>query len=65
MQVAHAWLVVYGRAIERDEFELACRFMVEQVSQLRALVEAGEIEKHAMTNLCQQLLSSNEFLYVE
>jgi hypothetical protein len=64
-QAARAWSIVYGRAIERDEFEFACQFLTEQVAQLRALVEAPEIEKNAMTNLCQQLLSSNEFLHVD
>ena len=46
-----------------EEIELGCRFVLAQLSQLRSSGDKTDHELAALTNLCQQLLSSNEFLY--
>jgi hypothetical protein len=64
-QIAYAWAVAYQRNITREELELGCAFVARQLAQLRAQNAPGDHERTALTNLCQQLLSSNEFLYVD
>jgi hypothetical protein len=64
-QIAYAWAVAYQRNITRDELELACAFVTGQLAHLRVQNAPGDHERTALTNLCQQLLSSNEFLYVD
>jgi hypothetical protein len=64
-QVAHAWAIAYGRPASPEEGQLACRFVTRQSARLRAAGPGGDPELAALTNLCQQLLSSNEFLYVD
>lgn len=64
-QAAYAWNLVYGRMPGAEELELACRFLEEQTAALRASGQKGDPEQMAMATLCQQLLSSNEFLYVD
>lgn len=64
-QIAYAWQIVYGRAITADELELAGQFLTAQLATLRAAGDKPEHELAALTNLCQQLISSNEFLYVD
>jgi hypothetical protein len=63
-QVARAWEIAFGRPLAPDEAELALRFIRKQQDQQKA---AGpeKAELAALTNFCQQLLSSNEFLYVD
>ena len=63
-QVAHAFFLAYRRPVMTEERELACRFVERQTQQLSS---AGTKDPNlaALTNLCQQLLSSNEFLYVD
>ena len=63
--VAYAWQVAYHRLPSADELSLACQFVARQSQQLRATGAAGDHELSALTSLCQQLLSSNEFLYVQ
>jgi hypothetical protein len=63
-QAAFAWRLVYQRPASPEEIELACRFLLRQNERLRAAGNADP-ELAALTNLCQQLLSSNEFLYVD
>jgi hypothetical protein len=61
-QAAYAWELAYGRQPTREEIELAVTFIR---AQLAILVEQ-ETKKpvlQAMTNFCQALISSNEFLY--
>jgi hypothetical protein len=60
---AFAWREAYQRPATLAEIEIGSRFLAAQVEQLRANVK--DFELAALTNLCQQLLSSNEFLYVE
>ncbi len=62
--VAQAWLIAYQRPATTAELELACRFVDKQMRQLRATGKPDP-ELAALTNLCQQLLASNEFLYVD
>jgi hypothetical protein len=62
--VARAWDVAYQRPATPDEADHACRFVRRQQQQLRS-AKAPDPELAALTNLCQQLLSANEFLYVD
>jgi hypothetical protein len=62
-RLALAWQIAYLRAAEPDEIAAARRFIE---SQRARLPKAGaDPDLAALTNLCQQLLSSNEFLYVD
>ncbi len=62
--VAHAWRMAYQRPATSDEIDLACRFVQRQTTAFRA-ANNPDAELAALANLCQQLLSSNEFLYVD
>ncbi|WZO97839.1 PSD1 and planctomycete cytochrome C domain-containing protein [Isosphaeraceae bacterium EP7] len=62
--IAHAWPLTYRRPITPDELDAACVFVEGQLTTL-ARAGAADRERTALTNLCQQLLSSNEFLYVD
>ncbi|MFN6106506.1 MAG: hypothetical protein ACK5EA_18900, partial [Planctomycetaceae bacterium] len=64
-QIAFAWQVAYQRPISAEELELACGFVARQLDHLRTVGEKTDHELSAMTSLCQQLLSSNEFLHVD
>jgi hypothetical protein len=64
-QIAYAWQVAYQRPISAEELELACEFVARQLDHLRTVGEKTDHELSAMTSLCQQLLSSNEFLHVD
>jgi cytochrome c553 len=80
-QVQTAWQLAYGRAPEAPELERALAFLATQSAPAApppattAGAAAGEAGKpaagtpeqptDALVNLCQVLLSSNEFLYVE
>ncbi len=63
-RVARAWELAYQRPASPEEVELACRFVCKQAQQLRA-AKVADPELAALTNLCQQLLAANEFLYVD
>jgi len=71
-QIAAAWRSAYSREITPDEFDRALQFAVEQLETLNSI--PADIKKTKppaddqllmLTNLCQQLISSNEFLYVD
>jgi hypothetical protein len=62
--VAHAWRRAYQRPASADEIDLGCDFVSRQARRLGDLGQA-DAELKALTNLCQQLLASNEFLYVD
>jgi len=64
-QLAYAWQIAYQRSATREELELGCRFVQAQLAQLRASGDKSDHELTALTCLCQQLLSSNEFLYAD
>jgi mono/diheme cytochrome c family protein len=58
-----AWAIAYLRKLDADELRLATAFLKRQADDLRG--KAKDPELAALTNLCQQLLASNEFLYVD
>jgi hypothetical protein len=58
--IAHAWTLAYQRPISPEELDSACSFVA---ASLALPGEGGELA--ALTHLCQQLLSSNEFIYVD
>jgi hypothetical protein len=64
-QIAYAWQIAYQRQASPEELESACAFVAEQVAALRASGDKSDHELSAITSLCQQLLSANEFLYVD
>lgn len=61
--VARAWEVAYLRPPAADELSLGAAFLKSQSAALRAGSKDPDLA--ALTNLCQQLLASNEFLYVD
>ncbi len=63
--IAYAWSLVYQRAITPEELDLAWSFVTAQQETLGTDLEQSTREHAVLTNLCQQLLSSNEFLYVD
>ena len=64
-QIAYAWQIAYQRAATLEELESACQFIAGQFAALRSSTDKTDHELLALTSLCQQLLSSNEFLYVD
>jgi hypothetical protein len=67
-QVAHAWQLAYCRPATRAELTSSLEFLADQISYLTKTESEHTKEPpllQALTNLCQVLLSSNEFLYVE
>jgi hypothetical protein len=65
----HAWQLAYCRQPEVNELVAAMSFLSGQVEYLQA--HQGQIPagltgtQQAMVDLCQVLLTSNEFLYVK
>ncbi len=67
-QVVCAWQLAYGRSPTDDELSAGLDFLVQQLQDLAAdpkRKSAVSPELQTLTNLCQVLLSSNEFLYVD
>jgi hypothetical protein len=64
-QIAYAWPLVYQRPITADELDWACEFAAGQRQALEHSGAGGDRELTVLTSLCQQLLNSNEFLYVD
>jgi hypothetical protein len=64
-QIAYAWQIAYERPATAEELELACQFVARQIEALRAAGDKSDRELVALTSLCQQLFSSNEFLHVD
>ncbi|QDV38433.1 PSD1 and planctomycete cytochrome C domain-containing protein [Tautonia plasticadhaerens] len=63
--IAHAWALAYQRPIEPEELELARAFVAEQLDAMDSADAPEDRPRAALTHLCHQLLSSNEFLYVD
>jgi hypothetical protein len=63
--IDHAWRIAYQRAITDEECAWAREFVVGQLQDLARLKAGGDRELAVLANLCQQLLTSNEFLYVD
>jgi len=63
-QAVYAWQLAYCRNPSREELELSAQHIQAQIG---LLVEQGHEHpvRQAITNYCQVLLSSNEFLYAE
>ncbi len=74
-QVEQAWQIAYQREAEATERDDAVAFLNHQAAYLAQTAAAEEDpakkqspadqQLQALTNLCQVLLSSNEFLYVD
>ena len=65
MQAAHAIELVHGRSPLEGELALLVEFMRRQGERLAGTVPRSALEETLMTLVCQQLLSTNEFLYVD
>ena len=67
-QVTRAWQLAWCRNPEPEELVTSMAFLADQIGYLqthRHRIPAGLTEsRQALTNLCQVLLTSNEFLYV-
>lgn len=63
-QIIYAWQLAYGRTPNHDEFQLTAKYLTQQFELLRREKNKQPIHQ-AMTNFCQSLLSSNEFLYLD
>jgi len=68
-QIAQAWQHLLGRAPRPAEFELAVQFSRNQLEELYAapapLPEGVTPVRQVLINICQALMTSNEFLYIE
>ncbi|MGN6545683.1 MAG: DUF1553 domain-containing protein [Aureliella sp.] len=68
-QLARAWQLALARPPRQSEMGAAFRFAAEQLAELRREprgVPAGSTpERQLLVNICQMLLNSNEFLYVD
>ncbi len=64
-RISLAWTMAYQRNITAEELDLAGQFVSRQSALLKSRNTPGNHETIVLTNLCQQLLSSNEFLYVD
>ncbi|MDA0807651.1 MAG: DUF1553 domain-containing protein [Planctomycetota bacterium] len=68
-QIVRAWQLALCREPSSDELNLAVNFIADQMETLQrnptAIPKGRTASRQAMTNLCQTLLGSNEFLYIE
>jgi hypothetical protein len=64
-RLALAWQLAYQRPLEPDEREASRRFLDRQRALHLKSKDKSDPELSAWIDLCQQLLSSNEFLYVD
>ena len=65
-QLQQAWQLVLGRMPSDREEEAALVFLEEQVASLQvATPDGANLQQVALSHLCQALVSSNGFLYVE
>jgi hypothetical protein len=64
-QLCRLWQLVYQRPITPEELSHASAFVAVQRQALEHQSSKGDKELIVLTNLCQQLLDSNEFLYVD
>jgi len=63
--IERAWKLVYQRPISDEEMEWAKSFAAEQRAALDRIEAEGDRDLIVLSHLCQQLLNSNEFLYVD
>ncbi len=68
-QIVQAWQHLLGRSPRPAEFELAVQFSRNQLEELYAapapLPEGITPVRQVLINICQALMTSNEFLYIE
>ena len=68
-QAARAWQLAFCRKPTADELQLATDFFVRQLDHLAKhntqLPKDTTAGRQALTNFCQVLMSSNEFLYID
>ncbi|MGZ0163020.1 MAG: PSD1 and planctomycete cytochrome C domain-containing protein [Planctomycetales bacterium] len=68
-QIVRAWQLALCRDPSADELKLAVSFITDQIETLQrnpaAIPKERTASRQAMTSLCQTLLGSNEFLYIE
>ena len=65
-QAQRTWRLAYGRPASTQELIAAVGFLVRQIDQQQLQpVPKVAPELQALTDLCQALLSSNEFLYID
>lgn len=64
-RVERAWLLIYQRPISAEEMEWAKAFAAEHRAALDQMGAEGDRDLITLGHLCQQLLNSNEFLYVD
>lgn len=68
-RIVRAWQLAFCRDPSVEEMQLATAFVTKQFEAMRShpeVVPEGRTMAHqSLTNLCQSLLGSNEFLYVE
>lgn len=68
-QMVRAWQLAYGRLPNDAEQKFACRFLTSQLDVIsvgdRKLPDGSDAELEALSSLCQALLTSNEFLYID
>jgi hypothetical protein len=67
-QVSLAWLRAFARSPDADELKGARSFLANQQAALRTTASATDKidpSLRALATLCQALLGSNEFLYVD
>jgi len=67
-QITRAWLLAYGSNIEPAELESAKLFIEKQTEHYKANPPANNKttpQQLALSSLCQALIGSNEFLYVD
>ena len=59
-----AYRRAFGRSPSDEELRLATEFLAGQ-AELHRQAGHGEPDRLALTDLCQTLMSMNEFIYVE
>jgi hypothetical protein len=68
-QIVRAWELAYCRQPTSHELTLAVKFISRQIETMNespaAIPRGRTVIRQSMTNLCQTLLTSNEFLYLE
>ncbi len=64
-QIAAAWRITYHRPITPSEFTAVVDFLRQQFATMSESPMNVDPELQALTDLCQAMLCSNEFLYVD
>ncbi|XZE44441.1 PSD1 and planctomycete cytochrome C domain-containing protein [Pirellulaceae bacterium SH467] len=69
VQIQTAWKIVLHRDLTAPEIALVQRFAKEQIALLHTeperVPQGSSVPKQLLTNICQMLICSNEFLYID